>query len=224
MDHRTQILLIDHQPIVRFGIRKLLEKDPDLEVAWECSSCHEALDLIKSISPNLIISEALFPMRECVLTFLKEIQASHPTLPLLVFSGQSEDLIAERVLNTGGAGFVHKSACPTELLTAIRTALQGEVYMSAHMASRALRRYSHGGSHPEEPNPVDRLSNRELEIFNLIGVGSSIREIAKELNISIKTVETHRSHIKEKLILPKDQGLVSFASQWFASGTVFKAS
>lgn len=193
-------------------------------IAWECDSCREAQELLETVAPDLIVSEALFSDNEGVLTFINEVHRTKPKLPILVLSGQNENLIAERVLKIGGAGFVSKSACPTELLTAMRTVLKGEIYMSSRMASRAFRRYSQGGARQPDPNPIDGLSNRELEIFHLIGGGSTSRDIAGVLNISIKTVETHRAHIKEKLNLPKEQGLVSFASQWFASGGAFKAS
>jgi DNA-binding NarL/FixJ family response regulator len=222
LSEQIQILLIDPQPIVRLGAHKVLERSPDLHIAWECDSCRKALSLLGEITPDLIVSEALFPEDECVLSFIKEAHSSQPGLPILVASGQSEDLLAERVFKTGGAGFVDKRSTPTEFLTAIRTVLKGEIYVSSHMASRAMRHYSHHGSHPEEFNPIDRLSNRELEIFNLIGGGSTSRDIANNLNISIKTVETHRGHIKEKLSLAKEQGLVAFACQWVASGGVYK--
>lgn len=177
LSNRSQILIIDHQPIVRLGARKLLDKSPELDVVWECSSCREALHLLDDITPNLIISEALFPGDECVLTFIKEVLGTKPTIPILVVSSQNEDLLAERVLKSGGSGFVSKSASPTEVLTAIQTVLGGEIYMSSHMASRAIRHYSHNHSHPAETVCVDRLSNRELEIFNLIG-GDHSRQLS----------------------------------------------
>lgn len=219
-----QILLIDCQPLVRLGLQKLLEKCPDLRLCRQCASFAEAFTFLDQENPDLIVSEALLPGTECVLSFIKDVHAVREELPILVLSERSETLLADRVLKAGAAGFVHKNASLTELLHAIRTALRGEVYMSSLTASRAFRQHSHPLNHSDSPNPVQRLSDRELEVFNLIGAGFTSREIAGKLNVSIKTIETHRLHIKEKVLLPKNQGLVSFASQWIAFGKAYGES
>lgn len=222
-----KILLIDRQPLIRLGLQKLLEKSPDLELRWQCPSFAEAFALLDHDTPDLIVSEALLPGDECVLSFIKDVQAVRENLPLLVLSERSETLLADRVLRAGASGFVNKSASPTEVLQAMRTALRGEIYMNSRTASRIFRQqpnhsnHSNHLNHSDPSNPVERLSDRELEVFNLIGEGFTSREIAGKLNISIKTIESHRLHIKEKILLPENQGLVSFASQWIAFGKVY---
>lgn len=211
---KTRVLLVDDHPIVRQGIAQLINREPDLAVCGEADTAHEALKLLNSLAPDLAIVDVSLEDRSGI-ELIKDMKLRLPKLPVLVLSMHHESLYAERALHAGARGYIMKQEAPDRVLTAIRTILAGEVYVSEKMAARMLRSLSDRRA-GTEASPIERLSDRELEVFRLIGKGFSTSEIAEQLFLSAKTVETHREHIKEKLALAKKGELLRYAVQWCA--------
>ncbi len=210
--NKSKILIVDDHPIVRQGISQLINQAPDLIVAGEADTPHKALKCLTSIDPDLVMVD--ISLGDCSgIELLKDLRIHHPKLPVLVLSMHSESLYAERVLRLGARGYIMKDQATDLLIQAIRQVLAGKVYLSPDMSSRMLDLLVDGRSEPCE-TPVQRLSNRELEVFELIGRGLGTREIAEQLSLSIKTVEAHRAHIKEKLNLQNSVELLQSATIW----------
>jgi DNA-binding NarL/FixJ family response regulator len=211
---KAAVLLVDDHPIVRQGMSQLLNREPDLMVCGEADSAHQALTLLKTVKPDLAIIDVSLEDRNGI-ELLKDILVRFPKLPVLILSMHHESLYAERALHAGAKGYIMKQEAPDKLLVAIRTILRGQVYVSEKMAARMLqtlsdRRAGQGAS------PIERLSDRELEVFRHIGKGFSSSEIAEQLCISVKTIETHREHIKDKLKLTNKGNLLRYAVEWAA--------
>ena len=208
------MLLVDDHPIVRQGMSQLLNREPDLMVCGEADSAHQALSLLKTLKPDLAILDVSLEDRNGI-ELLKDILFRFPKLPVLILSMHHESLYAERALHAGAKGYIMKQEAPDKVLVAIRTILGGEVYVSEKMAARMLRTLSDRRA-GQGASPIERLSDRELEVFRHIGKGFSSSEIAEQLCISVKTVETHREHIKDKLKLPNKGDLLRYAVEWAA--------
>ena len=208
------MLLVDDHPIVRQGMSQLLNREPDLMVCGEADSAHQALSLLKTLKPDLAILDVSLEDRNGI-ELLKDILVRFPKLPVLILSMHHESLYAERALHAGAKGYIMKQEAPDKVLVAIRTILGGEVYVSEKMAARMLRTLSDRRS-GQGASPIERLSDRELEVFRHIGKGFSSSEIAAQLCISVKTIETHREHIKDKLKLPNKGELLRYAVEWAA--------
>jgi DNA-binding NarL/FixJ family response regulator len=209
---RKKILLVDDHPMMRIGVTTLINGEPDLTVCCQASNAEQALSEIPNCSPDLVITDMTMPGRGG-LEFIKDVKGLYPDLPVLVVSMHDEMLHAERALRAGARGYLMKEAGGEKMLEAIRKVLEGQVYVSETMSARILDNLS--GRKPRgSASPIEQLSDREFEVFQLIGQGKSTREIAKELNLSPKTVEVHRSHIKEKLDLKDATALVRHAIRW----------
>jgi DNA-binding NarL/FixJ family response regulator len=209
---RRKILVVDDHPMTRAGVAHLLNKQPDLEVCGEAGSPAEALDAIHKSQPDLLLTDMTMPGRSGV-EFVKDVLALHPDLPILIVSMHDEVIYAERVLRAGARGYIMKEAGGEKLLAAIRRVLSGQVYVSEQLSAKILDNLS--GSKPRgSHSPIEKLTDREFEIFQLIGQGKSTRDIAKHLHLSPKTVDVHRSHIKEKLELKDATSLVRHAVRW----------
>lgn len=209
---RKSILVLDDHPMTRFGVAQLIQKQPDLVLFGECGSPAEAISAVARSSPDLLLSDVTMPGRSGI-EFIKDVLAIHPHLSILVLSMHDETIYAERVLRAGARGYIMKEAGGEKLLAAIRQVLSGKVYVSEQMAIRLLDNLS--GSKPRGSNsPIEKLSDREFEVFRLIGGGRTTKEIASELHLSPKTVDVHRGRIKEKLALPDSTALVRFAVRW----------
>ena len=208
------MLLVDDHPIVRQGMSQLLNREPDLMVCGEADSAHQALSLLKTLKPDLAILDVSLEDRNGI-ELLKDIRVRFPKLPVLILSMHHESLYAERALHAGAKGYIMKQEAPDKVLVAIRTILRGEVYVSEKMSARMLRTLSDRRS-GQGASPIERLSDRELEVFRHIGKGFSSSEIAEQLCISVKTIETHREHIKDKLKLPDKGDLLRYAVEWAA--------
>lgn len=208
------MLLVDDHPIVRQGMSQLLNREPDLMVCGEADSAHQALTLLKTVKPDIAIIDVSLEDRNGI-ELLKDILVRFPKLPVLVLSMHHESLYAERALHAGAKGYIMKQEAPDKVLVAIRTILGGEVYVSEKMAARMLRTLSDRRS-GQGASPIEQLSDRELEVFRLIGKGFSTSETAGQLCISVKTIETHREHIKDKLKLPNKGDLLRYAVEWAA--------
>jgi DNA-binding NarL/FixJ family response regulator len=212
---RAQIGVIDSHPIVRLGLRGLIEQERDLEVCFVADDGTEALAIMEIRRPDLIVTEASFHPGHGVIEFLRDLQLRFGDIPVLVLSVHDEKFFAERVLSAGARGYAMKSVDLQLLLGAMRRVLSGEIHLSPAMM-RIHRDRRHNAAPSNSANRLAGLTDREFEIFELVGEGRRSREIAEILEISPKTVETHRGHIREKLGLSKGGGLVQFASQWFA--------
>jgi DNA-binding NarL/FixJ family response regulator len=209
---RRKILLVDDHPMMRIGVTTLINGEPDLTVCCQASHAEEALIEIPKCSPDLVITDMTMPGRGG-LEFIKDVQGLYPNLPVLVVSMHDEMLHAERALRAGARGYLMKEAGGEKMLEAIRKVLDGQVYVSEKMSARILENVS--GRKPRgSTSPIEKLSDREFEVFQLVGQGKSTKEIARQLNLSPKTVEVHRGHIKEKLGLKDATSLVRHAVRW----------
>jgi DNA-binding NarL/FixJ family response regulator len=209
---RKRICLVDDHPMTRAGLAQLINKQSDLEVCCEASSPAEALNALSQSTPDLLISDLTMPGRSGV-EFIKDVQALRPELPILVLSMHDEAIHGERVLRAGARGYIMKEAGGEKLLVAIRHVLSGQVYVSEKMSARILDVFS--GRRPRgSDSPIQKLSDREFEVFQLIGQGQGTHEIAQQLHLSPKTVDVHRAHIKDKLELTDATALVRHAVRW----------
>ena len=207
-----KILVVDDHPMTRSGIAHLINKQPDLEVCGEAGTPAEAMSLLAKCQPDLVLTDVTMPGRGGV-EFVKDALALHPTLSLLVVSMHDESVYAERMLRAGARGYIMKEAGGEKLMAAIRRVLDGQVYVSERMSAIILDALT--GRRPRgSRSPIEKLSDREFEIFQLIGVGRGTREIAERLHLSPKTVDVHRSHIKQKLELSDSTALIRHAVRW----------
>lgn len=212
---RRGVGIVDDHPMTRAGIAQLLNTQADLYVAFEAGSPHEALEEIGEHPPDLLLTDMSMEGRSG-LEFIKDVKALYPRLPVLVLSMHDEQIHAERALRSGALGYVTKDQGGDVLLLAIRRVLSGDIFVSPALASRLLRTLS--GAPVEEPTtPIAKLTDREFEVLQLIGQGKSTREIATQLHISTKTVDVHRSRMREKLALPDANALMRFAVRWVES-------
>lgn len=208
---KSKIFIVDDHPIVRQGLALLINREPDLTVVGDAEETCTALLRIDEKKPNLVVVDISLNGPDG-LDLLKEIRIHQPNLPVLILSMLDESVYAERALRAGANGYIMKQEATERVLVAIRRILAGEIYVSDRMANRMLHKYVSGGG-PETESPIAELSDRELEVFRLIGEGRATRQIAEELHISVKTVESYRSHIKDKLSLKTGRELVQRAMQ-----------
>lgn len=208
----SRVLIVDDHPIVRRGLSSLFSREPDFEVCGDSGSCEEALRLFRQTRPHLVTIEVV--MRDgSGLELIREFAAFDSTADVVVVSGQSETLYAERALRAGAKGFLAKTESPERILTAFRRVLDGRIYLSDHMTDRMLCRTIHSNGESTY-DPITTLSDRELEVFEQLGRGNTTRHIAANLRLSPKTVETYRENIKGKLNLRNAMELTQHAVQW----------
>jgi DNA-binding NarL/FixJ family response regulator len=212
---KRRILVVDDHPMTRSGLVYLLDKQPDLEVCGEAGNPAEALTQISRLKPDLLMTDITMPGRSGI-ELLKDIRALHPELAIVVVSMHDEAVYAERALRAGARGYVMKEVGGETLLHALRQVLSGSVYVSAAMAAKLLNSFT-GDKPRKSSSPIETLTDREFEVFQLIGQGRSTRDIAKELHLSSKTVDVHRGHIKEKLHLEDVTSLIRYAVRWVES-------
>jgi len=210
-----KILIVDDHPMMREGLAQLINREKDLEVAGEAETAAMAVEKSAQLKPDLVIVDITLPGRSG-LELIRDIHAVHPAALVLVVSMHEESLYAERVLRAGGRGYVMKQAGGKKLMEAIHTVLAGQIYVSSNTSARILESFSRTRAEPAATG-VESLSDREFEIFRLIGQGESTRDIAKKLNLSVKTVEVHRLNIKNKLKLATASELIHFAVRWMQS-------
>jgi DNA-binding NarL/FixJ family response regulator len=208
---RKKILIVDDHPVVREGLAMHIAQQPDLEVCGEAEDVPGALALLKSTQPDLAIIDISLKQGNGI-DLISSLKERHPTTRVLVWSMYKENLYAERALRAGAQGYLHKGRATSQLLDAIRAVLAGKVYVSEELANNLLYRVV--GGKTVERSPMELLSNRELEAFELIGQGQTTEKIAALMNVSPKTVETYRARIKEKLGLSNVTELVQRAAQW----------
>jgi len=209
---KAKILLVDDHPIVRQGLAEMIDQNPDLMVCGTAEDVHKALDAIEKYSPDLVIADISLKGSNGI-ELLKNIKVRYPRTMVLVLSMHDESLYAVRALRAGAAGYIMKQEATEKVLTAIRQVISGEIYLSERMEKKMMHQLV-GGRIARTGSPIEDLSDRELEVFCLIGQGHGTRQIAEELHLSIKTIESHRAHIKEKLSLRNATELVQHAIQW----------
>ncbi|MBA3543205.1 MAG: response regulator transcription factor [Chthoniobacterales bacterium] len=209
---RRTILLVDDHPLFRKGMTELLDSQTDLKVSAEADNSGSALDAIRSGHFDLAIVDVGLQGGTNGIELTKSLKAECPELPVLVVSMHDEALYAERALRAGARGYVMKREAVDSILSAVRSVISGEIYISPTMTKRMLFDHIQGGG--EARSAVDRLTDRELEVFQLIGEGRDMHEIASDLHLSKKTVEAHRANIKEKLGVTGAREVVRYATQW----------
>jgi len=210
---KATVVIVDDHPIMRMGLRQLLQSSPLVEVVGEAGSVKEALVVIESLAPvDLVVIDISLPDRSG-LELIRDLRLMDPGIRTLVVSSHDEKVYAERVLRSGGRGYLMKDRAPEQLLAAVEMILAGGIFLSPSMTSRLMETLS--GSRPG--SPIAGLTDRELEVFRAIGEGRSSREIAGLLGVSIRTIDAHRTHIKEKLGLRDAAELSYEAIRWVES-------
>ena len=209
---KSQVYLVDDHPIVRQGLIKLIEQEPGLEVCGESGSVSEALAELKTLGPDVILVDISLEDSNG-LELIKMVDDLGMQIPMLVLSMHDESLYAEHALRAGASGYVMKQAASNTLIQAIEKVLEGEIYVSKTMSSQMLK-MAFRSSGEDTRTGTETLSLRELEVFELIGRGNSTREIAELLSLSVKTIETYRAHIKDKLQLRSGTELMQRAIHW----------
>ena len=208
---RTHILIVDDHPIVRQGLERLVDAEPDLAIAAEVATADDALQVLDRQRVDFVILD-IGLKQGSGLDLIGQIRTRRPDLPILILSMHQERFYAERALRSGAQGYVMKQSDPGEIVPAIRRILAGELYLSPSLADELVRRAVDGGE--EGGSQVEALSDREAEVVRYIGSGLSTREIAAELNLSIKTIESYRANVKRKLGLRSGSELARFAYDW----------
>jgi DNA-binding NarL/FixJ family response regulator len=210
-----RIVLVDDHPVTREGVRILIDQEPDLTVCGQADSAPAALQLIQKLKPDLAVVDITLKTTSGI-ELLKNVRALLPDLPVLIMSMHDESLYAERALRAGAKGYIMKHEASERILVAIRSVLSGDLYLSEKMKEKMLHRLVRSRK-DEVVFTIDTLSDREMEVFQLIGNGFGTRQIADKLNLSVKTIDSYREHLKLKLRLEKGADLVRHAIQWVRS-------
>jgi DNA-binding NarL/FixJ family response regulator len=212
---KSKVLVVDDHPIVRQGLTLMINRESDLTVCGEAEDAQTAMQSVTATRPDILVVDISLNGPDG-LDLLKNIRTRYPDLPVLILSMHDESIYAERALRAGAQGYIMKQEATEKVLVALRRILSREIYVSERIANRMLQRYI-GSPGAGRPSSIADLTDRELEVFRLIGEGHSTRQIAEDLHISVKTVESYQSHIKEKLSLRSARELVQHAIQWSIS-------
>jgi DNA-binding NarL/FixJ family response regulator len=213
---KRSVLVIDDHPLLRQGLAMLINQQQDLQVCGEAANIRMAMQCIVQLRPDVVILDISLQGPDG-LEVLKTIRATNPDLPVLVLSMHDEAIYAERALRARANGYIMKQEATEKVLVAVRRILDGDVYLSEAMSKKLLQQFIDGTPSVLESR-IATLSDRELEVFRLIGEARATREIAEELHLSVKTVETYQAHIKEKLGLKSGRELIQHAIQWVLNG------
>ena len=205
-----RVLIVDDHPMMREGLRTLISREHDLAICGEAETAGQALEAVANLKPELVLADISLPGRNGI-ELIKDIRSLQPAVLILVISMHDESLYAERVLRAGARGYIMKQEGGPTMIQAIRQMLAGRIYLSDKMSARILENVA---GKRAKASPIERLSDREFEVFQLIGRGKSTVQIAEELHLSTKTVEAHRAQVKAKLDLRNMPELISFASRW----------
>ena len=213
---KTKVLLVDDHPILRAGLRRLIDAETDMLVCGEAEEGPKAFELVGTLNPDIAVIDISLKGSNGI-ELIKNLKARYPNLPTLILSMHDESLYAERALRAGSLGYIMKEEAIEKVLTAIRHVIAGEIFLSERMKGRMLNQLV-GGRIKQGTSSIDNLSDRELEVFRLIGEGRGTRQIAEELRLSVRTVEAYREYIKDKLNLKNGTELVQHAFQYVHSG------
>jgi DNA-binding NarL/FixJ family response regulator len=209
---KKSVLIVDDHPILRKGLSMMINQEPDLVVSGEAEDAHSAMELIDRVKPDMVIVDISLPGIDGV-ELLKNIRTRFGDLPALVVSMHDESLFAERALRAGARGYIMKQEALEDVLTAIRRVLNGEIFVSSRIATKMLEKLVETDVRKAN-SPLELLSDRELTVLRLIGQGLGTRQIADNLHLSVKTIESYRMHLKEKLKLSSGTDLLKYAIQW----------
>jgi DNA-binding NarL/FixJ family response regulator len=210
---KKRILLVDDHPIFRHGLEDLLQKQADLAVCGHADSAPDALSEMRRLNPDLAIIDVSINGTNGI-ELVKQMKAELPNLPILVLSMHDESIYALRALKAGALGYVMKAEALQQVINAVRRVLEGHIFVSPRFGEKLIFKAVHGGEAGVAGSPVDLLSDRELEVLVMLGKGHNTKSIANELHLSVKTIETHRAHIKEKLGFADASEMVRFAVDW----------
>lgn len=209
---KARVLIVEDHPVVRVGLELMINDEPDLEVCGGAESLKDANSMVKKLKPDVVVLDIALGDGSG-LDLIKEMHETRPNMPILALSMHDELIYAERALRAGAKGYIMKKEAMDKVMTAIRRVLSGEVYVSEKMASRMVQKLVNPHS-ADAASPVEALTDREFDVFRLIARGIGPSEIAERLGVSVKTIETHREHIKEKLGLKSGTELTRFCLQW----------
>jgi DNA-binding NarL/FixJ family response regulator len=212
---KYKVLIVDDHPIVRWGLSELVAAEPDLEVCGEAESLPEALRQVDVTEPDIVVVDLTIKDGHG-LELVQKIKAGGKRVKMLVSSMHDESLFAERAIRAGASGYISKQEPPGTIIGALRHVLAGKVYLSSRMSDRLLNRMADGKQIDE--SPIESLSDRELEVFGMIGAGRTTKQIAQALGLSGKTIETYRENIKSKMNLGNSVELSRHATQWVLEG------
>jgi DNA-binding NarL/FixJ family response regulator len=212
---RARVLVADDHPFLRDGVKQHFNQQPDLEVCGEASNIHQVSEKVEALSPDLLLLDLQLGNGD-VLELIKSLRTRFPRLRVVVFSAHTEALFAERSLRAGAHGYVGKNEPPSEVIQALRRVLSGELFVSRPIAVALLGRLLQAAPAPPATK-VEGLSDRELQVFQMIGGGLPNREISRQLGLSVKTIETYRENIKHKFGLRTAAELMRHATQWVES-------
>ena len=218
LGRKARILLVDDHPIVRQGLALMLAAEHDIEVCGQAKDVPEAIVMAASLSPDVVVAD-LSLSGLSGLDLVKEMKVKQPALPLLILSMHDETVQAERALRAGARGYVMKQEATGTIITAVRQVLAGHIYLSDRMSSKLLGKLAGAAPGGGTSSPIERLSDREFQVFTLIGQGIGPRAIAEKLGLSVKTVEAHRENIKAKLGLGSGNELIRYAMQYLMDQT-----
>jgi DNA-binding NarL/FixJ family response regulator len=217
---KRRILVVDDHPVFRVGVVKLLEAEPDLVVCGDVASALEALSALRQTPCDGVMVDISLPGANGI-ELIKQIKAEHPNMPILMMSMHDESLYALRSLRSGALGYVMKREGPEAMLNALRKVLSGQICVSSAFGEQLIFKMARG-QETGSGSPIDNLSDRELEVLHLVGQGQSSHQIATSLHLSVKTIESHRLHIKEKLGFKNAAEMVRFAMDWHAEQSSLK--
>ena len=209
---KTKILVVDDHPIVRERLAELIAQEPDLIVCGEAEDSNQAIKAARELQPDLAIVDITLKDTYGI-ELIKHLKEILPNLPVLVLSMHDESLYGERALRAGAKGYLTKQEATKKVIPAIRRILAGDIYVSEQLAATILQKVA-GGSSPGGGSPTDVLTDREMEVFQLLGQGLGVRQIAESLFVSVKTVEAHREHIKQKMKFKSSTELLRYAIQF----------
>jgi DNA-binding NarL/FixJ family response regulator len=209
----VEIMIIDDHPIVRQGLKMIIEREDRFKICAEASNASDAIRIIGDAKPAIAIVDISLEGTTNGIELVKAIKERYPSIVCIVLSMYDESLYAERAIRAGAKGYVMKKEADENIISAINMVLSGELYLSEGMSKTIVNKLLHGSS-DKELLPETSLSDRELEIFMMIGNGVSMKDVARQLNLSLNTVETHRRHIREKMQFKDNNELVKYAVQW----------
>jgi DNA-binding NarL/FixJ family response regulator len=211
--NKKRVLVVDDHPIVREGLADLINKEKDIEVCGCAENIPQTIKAIKELDPDVVTVDISLEDASG-LELIKDIKIQFPGLPVLALSMHPESFYAERAVRAGAKGYITKQEATKNVITAIRKVLSGGLYLSEQMKEKLLHSLVGDSESDAAVSPIDRLTDRELEVFSLLGQGRATRQIAEQLCLSVKTIETYRSRIKEKLSLSSGSELLQCAFQW----------
>jgi DNA-binding NarL/FixJ family response regulator len=211
---KKRIVIIDDHPIVRQGFTQLINQEDDLIVVGEAEDAAGAFGLVERLKPDLALIDLSLKNSNGI-ELIKDLSHLYPDFLMLVISLHEESVYAERSLRAGAKGFIMKAEATENVMTAIRMVLRGDIYLSGSMRNRILHSITSGGNPRNKKNMEEYLSDRELQVLQAVGRGASTKEIADDLNLSIKTIETYKSHLKQKLSLKNSTELMQYAVEWY---------